>query len=71
MRVIDGRANIASEVDHSGGGLRRYVVQAVRTLIDSPDLVESLPGFLPARAGAKQLAGLQARLASIASLNVP
>jgi hypothetical protein len=52
MTVIDGRAAIAAEIDQAPAALRRFVIESIRSLLSSPELVEALPGYveLPGRA---------------------
>jgi hypothetical protein len=70
VTVIDGRANIAAEVSQSAERMRRYVVNAVQTLLASPHFVEALPGFLPSKAGERQLLALQRKLNNISSIRI-
>jgi predicted nucleotidyltransferase len=47
VTVVDGRENIVDDVDHAPAGLRRYLVEAVGTLMSTPEFDEALPGQLP------------------------
>jgi hypothetical protein len=69
ITVIDGREQIVSEIDRAPAGLRTYVRDAVRSLLETPAFDEALPGHLPAdRASQQRLPALRRKLQSIASL---
>lgn len=69
VTVIDGRANIVSELDRTPGELRGYVIAAIRTLLVSPDFNEALPGQIPFdEASQRRLQGLRQKLKGIAEL---
>ena len=71
ITVIDGRANIAREVDQAPGKLRDYVITAIQTLSKNPDFQEALPGQLPPdQASQRRLPGLRDKLKAIAALPV-
>jgi predicted nucleotidyltransferase len=69
VTVIDGRERIVSELHQASEGLRRYLVDAVETLLQNPDFGEALPGHLPSDAASQQrLPLLRRKLAEIAAL---
>jgi len=68
MTVVHGRSQIEFEIDRSLSALRHFVVQAIRSLLVSPDFVEALSCFVPSSSNVTQLAALQQKLDQIASL---
>ena len=70
VTVIDGRANIAGEIDRAPAALRQYLVKAMRSLLATPSFDEALPGHLPLdSASQKRLRPLRAKLQAIANLS--
>ena len=43
---MDGRAEIVDDVAGADGQVRTYIASEVRALLDNPDFVGALPGFL-------------------------
>jgi hypothetical protein len=71
LTVIDGRANIVTEVDEARPDFRHYLVQAVQQLWKDPDFQDSLPGHLPADVSSQQrLPLLRDKLKGIVSLHI-
>ena len=69
VTVIDGRANIAADVDQAPAELRHYVIVAVQSLISKQELDEALPGQIPPDSASQQrLPLLRRKLAAIAAL---
>jgi predicted nucleotidyltransferase len=69
VTVIDGREQIAAEIDRAPAGLRGYVCEAVRTLLGTAAFDEALTGHLPGdRASQARLPGLRQKLQAIAAL---
>jgi hypothetical protein len=69
ITVIDGRADIAEEIDRAPVALHRYVIDAICGLIRDSSFDESLPGHLPAdRANQQRLPLLRAKLRDITNL---
>lgn len=69
VTVIDGREEIAAEIDRAPAGLRGYVGDAVRTLLGTAAFDEALPGHLPGdRASQARLSSLRRKLHAIAAL---
>jgi hypothetical protein len=69
ITVIDGRKNIATEVDAAPAALRGYVIESVRILSENPAFQEALPGHLPGDAGSQsRLSGLRGKLRTITAL---
>jgi len=70
ITLIDGRENIAMEVDGAPSALRGYVFKSVRELIGNSDFQEALPGHLPGDMASQQrLVGLRMKLRAIAALD--
>jgi hypothetical protein len=71
VTVIDGRENIVAEVEQAPADLRCYVIGAVRSLVDTPEFDEVLPGQIPPDRGSQQrLPVLRKKLRGIATLNL-
>lgn len=69
ITVVDGRENIANEVDQAPRELRQYVGVSVRGMLDSPSFEEALPGHLPGdQASQRRLPMLRMKLRGIAAL---
>jgi predicted nucleotidyltransferase len=69
VAVIDGREHIVDELDTASEGLRRYLVNAVKALLNTADFEEALPGYLPSdRASQQRVPLLRRKLAEIAAL---
>lgn len=69
IAVLDGRAQIAAEVERAPAGLRDYVRDAVRAWLALSAFDEALPGHLPGdRASQQRLPGLRRKLQEIAAL---
>ena len=69
ITVIDGRENIAAEVDAAPATLRGYVVESVRSLSENPAFQEALPGHLPGDAASQgRLPSLRGKLRMVAAL---
>jgi hypothetical protein len=69
VTVIDGRENIVAEVDRAPIELRRYLIEAVRTLESTPEFHEALSGQLPPdQASQGRLPKLREKLRGIAGL---
>jgi len=69
ITVVDGREQIAAEVERAPAGLRNYARDAVRGWLALPAFDEALPGHLPGdRASQQRLPGLRRKLQEIAAL---
>ncbi len=69
VTVIDGRENIAAEIDRAPTELRGYVVEALIALTSTPEFDEALAGQIPPdRASQQRLPKLREKLRNIASL---
>jgi hypothetical protein len=69
VTVIDGRANIVTELDHAPADLRSYIISAVRNLLASSDFNEDLPGQIPSdELSQRRLPALRKKLREIADL---
>lgn len=70
ITVIDGRAEIVSEVDQAPADFRSYLIQSVRSLMSDADFREALPGHLPSDSGSQgRLPILKDKLTKIAALD--
>lgn len=70
MTVVDGRAAIVAEVDHTSVGLRGFVITSVRHLIADPAFHGAVPGYLPPDEEGR-IAPLRRKLDGIAKLPLP
>lgn len=69
VTVIDGRENIAAEIDRAPAELRGYVVEALIALTSTREFDEALAGQIPPdRASQQRLPKLREKLRNIASL---
>lgn len=69
ITVIDGRASIVEEVRASAPSLSRYVAKAIKTLLNTGDFMDALPGHLPGDfASQRRSLGLKNKLTQIADL---
>jgi hypothetical protein len=69
IALVDGRAELHSELERASEGVRRYVAETVAALLASLAFVEALPGHLPAdAAGQARLPLVEARLRAIGVL---
>jgi hypothetical protein len=46
IAVVDGRSEIVSDVAAASDAVREYIGREIQLLLDNPDFVEALPGFL-------------------------
>jgi hypothetical protein len=53
ITVVDGRPEIVNEVAAADAEVRADIASEVRSLLDNPDFVEALPGFLLPDAGSQ------------------
>ena len=53
VTLVDGRPAITAEVEAAGREVRAYIGAEIRALLDNPDFVEALPGFLLPDAGSQ------------------
>jgi len=69
IAVVDGRESIVADVENAPVDLRKYLVEAVRTLLGKAAFDEALSGHLPAdEASQRRLPKLRAKLRGIAEL---
>lgn len=69
VTVIDGRENIVADVHQAPGEMRRFLINAARTLTTTPEFDEALPGHLPPDSASQQrLPKLRRKLHDIAGL---
>lgn len=68
LAVVDGRAELAGEIRTANVDLRRYLAAEVTNLLEKPEFMDVLPGYLmPDAASQGRLSLLLARLREIAS----
>ena len=53
VTLVDGRPTITAEVAATDREVREYIAAEVRALLDNPDFIEALPGFLLPDAGSQ------------------
>lgn len=46
MTVVDGRSEIVEDIAASDSDVRAYIAADIRSLLENPDFIEALPGFL-------------------------
>src|SRR5688572_29947427 len=69
IAVIDGRAELVSEIANASADVRAYIVSEIRGLMSDDDFREAIPGFLlPDPASQARRALLEERLNAIAAL---
>ncbi len=69
LAVVDGRAQLVSEVQSCAADLLSYLAAETRSLLSTRNFVDALPGHLPGNAaGQERLIALLARLRQIADL---
>jgi len=69
VAVIDGREAIVVEIDRAPERIRRYMIEAVRSLLSATNFVGALPGYIASdTAGQGRLPGLINKLQGIAAL---
>jgi len=69
ISVIDGRAEIVTEVELAPVDVRTYITSEIRKLLSVREFVDSLPGYLrPDRASQARLGNLLSRLEQITAL---
>jgi hypothetical protein len=69
VAVVDGRPEIVAEVCGADSAVRVYIASDVRSLLDDPDFVEALPGFLLPDAASQARRGLvEERLRALSEL---
>ena len=69
IAVVDGRESIVADVENAPVDLRKYLVEAVRTLLGKAAFDEALSGHLPTdEASQRRLPKLRAKLRGIAEL---
>jgi hypothetical protein len=63
---VDGRATITAEIGAADPDVCPYIAAEVRALLDNPDFIEALPGFLLPDAGSQARRGfLEERLRAL------
>jgi len=66
VALVDGRATITAEIGAADPDVRAYIAAEVRALLDNPDFIEALPGFLSPDAGSQARRSiLEARLRAL------
>jgi predicted nucleotidyltransferase len=69
VAVVDGRVELHGELAAAGEGVRRYVAEQVRGLLETSAFLDALPGHLPGdAAGQARLPLVLRRLRALASL---
>jgi predicted nucleotidyltransferase len=69
VAVVDGRVELHGELAAAGEGVRRYVAEQVRGLLETSAFLDALPGHLPGdAAGQARLPLVLRRLRGLASL---
>lgn len=67
IAVVDGRPELASELDAVDSDMAAYVRESIRNLLSDEDFIDALPGFLPGDAASQQrLPALRMRLMALA-----
>jgi hypothetical protein len=69
LAVVDGRPEIVDDVAAADDQVRTYIASEVRALLDNPDFVEAVPGFLlpdPASQARRRI--LEDRLSALSRL---
>jgi hypothetical protein len=68
IAVVDGRPEIVGDVAAAADKVRDYIGTEIRVLLDHPDFIEALAGFLlPDRASQARRGLLEARLRALCS----
>jgi len=68
ITVFDGRAELPGEVAESAADVRDYIAAELRALLDNPDFLDALSGYLPPDAASqRRRLALEARLRDIAA----
>lgn len=66
IAVVDGRPEIVGDVAVAPDDVRTYIATEIRALLDNPDFIEALPGFLlPDPASQARRSLLEGRLRSM------
>lgn len=66
--MVDGRPEIVSDIAAAGADVRDYIATEIRALLDDPDFVEALGGFLlPDAASQGRRSLLETRLRALCS----
>ncbi|MEW6590900.1 MAG: nucleotidyl transferase AbiEii/AbiGii toxin family protein [Pseudomonadota bacterium] len=69
LTVVDGRPELADEMQDAPAALRQYVAAEFRTLMNTPAFLQALAGHLPGDSASQQrLPGLLARLRQLSQL---
>lgn len=69
IAVVDGRPEIVADIAAADAAVRGYIGAEVRALIDHPDFVDALAGFLlPDRASQARRGLLEARLRQLSAI---
>jgi predicted nucleotidyltransferase len=69
VTVVDGRENIVADIDRAPEEMRRFLIDAARTLASTAEFDEALPGQLPPDSASQQrLSKLRTKLREIAAL---
>ncbi len=58
VTVVDGRPQIVEEVAAAAADVRGYIVSQIEALMDNPDFIDALPGFLLPDAASQARRGL-------------
>jgi hypothetical protein len=53
VTLVDGRPTITAEVAAADAEVRAYIATEIRALLENPDFIEALPGFLLPDAGSQ------------------
>ena len=53
ITVVDGRQELAQEIDQADGELRRYIAAEINTLLEDHNFLMALPGHLPGDAASQ------------------
>lgn len=53
ITVVDGRPELAQEIDQADGKLRRYIATEINTLLEDHNFLMALPGHLPGDAASQ------------------
>ncbi len=69
VTVFDGRAELPGEIADAPAEVRSYIAAELRALLDNPDFLDALSGFLPPDAASqRRRLALEARLRDIAAI---
>ena len=70
LTIVDGRERIVEEIDKSRSDMKKYLIEAFRSLLEQDEFNDALPGYLPADSASQaRLPMLRKKLKEIAGLS--